>query len=219
MYIPAPNYVLVKPDADHETDRTGLVRRDFVDAHLKKSVTGTVVAVCEHLIYGWARSGEADGAADMTQASLQWDTDIEVKAGDRVLFHYMATIDPDRQVLAGHYLVRYDELTLRLDDNYPLNGYLLLQVGTERQEVAGLQVVKSGPLADMVSGRVIAEGKPLREYLLLEDSADFTASVVGKRVVYKKMRATRLEVEDWKTVGEGDWSLYKVHRRHIALII
>ena len=38
---------MVKPDVDIRCDRNGLVRNDFVDAHLGKAVTGTVVAVCK----------------------------------------------------------------------------------------------------------------------------------------------------------------------------
>jgi len=218
QYILPPNHVLVKPDVDMTHDRTGLVRHDFVDAHLGKAVTGQVIAVCDNLFF---LSNTPDADPDLVQDSLEFDTDMEVRPGDRVLFRYHATIDEDKQV-DGMYLMRYDDLFARIETGwlYPLNGMLFLRVGADERRVSGLLADPAYHGASQVRGRVVSEGRLLRGYRDSPDlGPDFAGSLVGKEVVYAKNRAVRIEADDFAQFLHGEYSLYRLHRRYVRLIM
>ena len=209
------NYVMIKPDRPIESDKTGLARHDFVDSHMQLAVSGTIKAVCDDL---WFYNGEEP---DLVQESLEFETEIEVKPGDRVLFRYLATIDKDYQ-LDGYYLVRYDDLFCRIDGKrlVPVNGYLFVGVGADKRTVGGINANPAYIAASQTIGRVLAAGTPLTCYRDYpgEFDTDFS-SVVGKKVVYKKNTAVRLEVDDFAQFSTGPFSIYRLHWRNVRLIL
>ena len=211
-----PNYVMVKPDVDIRCDRNGLVRNDFVDAHLGKAVTGTVVAVCKNAFF---LKNEDDADQDLVQESLEYDVDVEVRPGDRVLFRYMATIDADQQ-FDGHYIMRYDALFCRIETGWlhPLNGMIFLSVDADQRKVGCMMANPSYIGAAQTIGKVVHEGMPVRRYRDYDD-VDFDGSLVGKTVIYSKNRAIRIEADDFAQFTNGEYSLYRLHRRHVRGIL
>lgn len=211
-----PNYVMVKPDVDIRCDRSGLVRNDFVDAHLGKAVTGTVVAICSDTIF---MKNDVDADVDIVQESLEFDVDVEVRPGDRVLFRYMATIDADQQ-FDGYYIMRYDDLFARIEVGwlYPLNGMVFLRVGADERKVSGMLADPSYTGASQTMGYVVSEGRPVRRYRDYDD-VDFSQSLVGKTVIYGKNRAIRIEADDFAKFTKSEYSLYRLHRKSIRGIL
>lgn len=213
-YFLPPNYVLIHPDPDIETDRSGLKHHMFADAHLGKAVTGTVVAVCDTLMF------YAGDDYERQQESIEFDTDIEVMAGDRVLYRYMATIDEEKQV-DGMYLIRYDELYARIMGKllYPLNGYIFVDPIDDQTTVAGIQAGHRELLASQTMGRVAAVGRPLRGYLNDPSMKDDAMPPVGSMAVYGKNKSVRIEVDEFSQYAGQNWSLYRIHNRHIKMIL
>lgn len=233
-YIAPVNHVVVRP-LDANVASGGLLRKDFVDEHMGLSVWGEVVSVPQELYFHRNSKAESYGQQMFMRMSLPWDTRIEIVPGDIVCFEYMVTLQPEEMV-DGCYLIRYDELIAkqikrrkvidideyasRVEDAgyvlYPLNGYLLIEVGDDVNEVSGIKKsVEHNP--SMTMGKVIAEGRPNDAYML-PDGRETTESFVGKVVCYKKAKATRMEVEEYAREGRK-WSLYYTHRKNISLIL
>ena len=243
-YTVPVNHVLVRPLEKVDGKCVGGVSaKDFVDEHMSLSVWGEVVAVPEHLYFHRNHKAESYGQQMFMRMSLPWDTRIEVVPGDIVCFEYMVTLQPEEMV-DGMYLIPYNELLARKIPNqwmslqdtmdmykktgiliastmpgyclYPLNGYLLIQVDDDKNEVAGIKLaIEDNP--SMTMGRVVAEGRPNDAYML-PDGKETTESFVGKTVCYKKHRATRMEVEEYSSL-DTKWSLYYTHRKNISLIL
>lgn len=229
------NHVLVRPLEKVGGQTHGIKSKDFVDEHMALSVWGEVVAVPKELYFHRTPKRESYGQQMFMRMSLPWDTRIEVVPGDIVCFEYMVTLQPEEMV-DGMYLIPYNELLAKqikrrnvIDVSeyasrvesagyvlYPLNGYLLIQVDNDVNEVAGIKLaIEDNP--NMTMGYVVAEGRPNNEYML-PDGRETTESFVGKTVCYKKHRATRMEVEEYAELNTK-WSLYYTHRKNICLIL
>lgn len=242
-YTVPVNHVLVRPLEKVDGLVGGVSAKDFVDEHMSLSVWGEVVAIPEHLYFHRNRKAESYGQQMFMRMSLPWDTRMEVVPGDIVCFEYMVTLRPEEMV-DGMYLIPYNELLAKkvagvrisvseiLDTYarlgvlfthsdqgyvlYPLNGYLLIQVDDDKNEVAGIKLaIEDNP--SMTMGRVVAEGRPNDQYML-PDGKETTESFVGKTVCYKKHKATRMEVEEYSSL-DTKWSLYYTHRKNISLIL
>jgi co-chaperonin GroES (HSP10) len=234
-YTVPVNHVLVRPLEKVDGLVGGVSAKDFVDEHMSLSVWGEVVAIPEHLYFHRNRKAESYGQQMFMRMSLPWDTRLEVVPGDIICFEYMVTLQPEEMV-DGMYLIPYNELLAkrikrrkvieideyasRVEDAghvlYPLNGYLLIQVDDDKNEVAGIKLaIEDNP--SMTMGLVVAEGRPNDAYML-PDGKETTESFVGKTVCYKKHKATRMEVEEYSSL-DTKWSLYYTHRKNISLIL
>ena len=243
-YTVPVNHVLVRPLEKVDGRIGGVSAKDFVDEHMSLSVWGEVVAVPKDLYFHRNHKSESYGQQMFMRMSLPWDTRLEVVPGDIVCFEYMVTLQPEEMV-DGMYLIPYNELLAKKEPQwppfkaadvldlykrtgmlitvkysgfhlYPLNGYLLIQVDDDKNEVAGIKLaIEDNP--SMTMGRVVAEGRPNDQYML-PDGKETTESFVGKTVCYKKHKATRMEVEEYSSL-DTKWSLYYTHRKNISLIL
>lgn len=103
------NHILVKPDPDYEFIKLGAKKGEGVKLHVPVdsinaakhySVTGTVLKLPEKLRFNGERleeipirGGDLGYAASLFCESLDFDTTLDVKEGDKVWFHYMNQIN------------------------------------------------------------------------------------------------------------------------------
>lgn len=215
VYLP-PNYVYVKPDGKIESDRTGLVRRDFVDAHNQLSVTGVVVGVCDRLFF---EPYSSTGHPELIQQSIAQDVPLEIKAGDRVLYRYLANVD-QADTFGDGIVIKYDELyaIIREDGSlYPLNGYIFIVPDDDIQEYGGI-IRASEKKASWLSGLVTHEGCLVKQYQMYDFGDEPMGCLEGRRIGYTRGHAVRIEADEYAQHALGDWSLYRIHRKDIRLI-
>lgn len=175
------NYVLVKPDADFNSiiidgRDTGIILGDSADAKdfladnyrdeaqdiatnsgQKKSVTGTVIKVCQKLIFNGEkltkqRQGFSNDMAYMAMLSkirsesVVYDVPIEVKEGDKVVFDYVSHYEcyQSGQYIetedGDYFILKYDQLYAKYtkedgSDLYPLNGKVFVEALEREKEV------------------------------------------------------------------------------------
>jgi hypothetical protein len=186
------NYVLIRPDADWQ-EMAGLRLGGEWEQERQWSVWGTVVAVPPGLSFiphipGWLEFNQW-----ATDKSLEWDTDMELSVGDRVLYRYNVRMDEDGVFEDADGLllmVRYDSIYAKQVDGelYPLNGYIFVAP----------------------DGRVVAKGRPLRRYLHYPERED---GEIGDRVLWSAGRGVRVEVPEFETLG----GLMRMQRKEVLL--
>lgn len=151
------NYVLVKPDADHETLKVkgsdGDVELDLVPTFETEArhygITGTVLKVPEALVYrgrqviDYRKETETNRGLDemrklglLRKGSLDHETEMELEVGDRVWFDYKAHMHGNTEQksidIEGHgncLLMRYDMIFMRERDlnMAPINGWIWIK--------------------------------------------------------------------------------------------
>jgi hypothetical protein len=117
------NYVLIEPDPDN-TDLHGVRMSGEFDQERMWSVYGTVKALPSKLWFH-PLTGNLEIDRWITDKSLEWETDMELKIGDRVIFRYNAWMDEEGLSTSGM-MVKYDAIYAKLDPVTPLNGYVFV---------------------------------------------------------------------------------------------
>jgi co-chaperonin GroES (HSP10) len=183
------NYVLIRPDDDNDTMAGMKVYGEF-DQHRSWSVFGEVVAVPERLFFMPMDGLNGYPASFLADNSLEWETEMELKVGDRVLYRYNIHMD-DEGRYGGLLMIRYDMIYAKLDPFQPINGWVFLS-----------------------GDRVVAMGKPNKRYLYYpERTAGITK--VGDRVMYGNGRGVRVEVDEFNQLGP----LLRMQEKEIMLIL
>lgn len=140
-----------------------------------------------------------------TGASALYDTDIEVKSGDMVLFRRLANVAEDAVFFEDdenrYVRVRYDNLLAIISGGglTPLNGLVFV----EDQRPGNIS-------------RVLAQGSPIRGILGMDGLPDTNDSLVGKLVVYNVKQAVTIENEMLGYVsGMSGKNILALHQRYI----
>lgn len=212
LILPLVNKLLIKPDPDI-TGANSLVRDKWT-----YSVTGTVAYAPTRLycFYDQVRAAKPDinpaelfKIGTMAQESMATDTNLEVKAGDRVFFSYLCQ-NEKRVTIEGEefLLVRYDALICKIDPLYPLNGYLIVRMDEVEDRYGFFKDVNNYGMAEVVAtGEVVSD---------IYGNAGDPSIKVGDMVIFEKNRCVRLEVDEYKTLNDGNQSsLFRVMRKHI----
>jgi hypothetical protein len=204
------NQVVIKASRhDHElilTDGNKL----FLDNSYKKGHhmvrTGTVTHVPKHLHFEY-----------FDLLSMEYDTDMEVKVGDELIFHHLA-IDfakKDNYHLApDHYPIRYDSIfvAIRNGQVIPVNGNVIVEPMVE-----AISPVFSQTKTSVHHGVVKYLGTPVRGYFMTPDGTFTDKGIdinVGDHVVYSKADCVPLEFKLHQTLDKGV-ILYRMRRKDI----
>lgn len=218
------NHVIIERIGNDLGAVAGLVSQEWASPHLIQSCLGIVRSVgplwcgAEELSTLPKRGNfdQTSRAQRITDTSLQYDVPCEVKEGDVVMFVYLANIDEEIQV-DNYLIVRYDFLLARLDGEkniYPLNGFVFLEM--QDTDLSGGSLHMDSDI-EMDSGVVVAEGCQVSKYLYWPSSpGDSAATLLGKRVYFKRMMAVRMEHDAYRLLfGETKYPLYYISRIHI----
>lgn len=177
----------------------------------------------------------------LKKESLAYDTQMEVRAGDRVHVSYIHFLNAEKEGLfidtdqGKMVLVKYDLLRMTVyEDNQPkkmLNGYILItqqEYDVDIKEEEGVQfterasgIVTLNPTKTKRTrknqiGVVKLCGTPLRGYLEIPNQVDDnTMYEAGEKFVYDPRYAVKLENDLHQIISEED--LYIIRREAILL--
>lgn len=180
---------------------------------------------------------------DLKKASLNFDTEMEVKVGDRVHVNYLHFLNAEKEglfidTLEGQMvMIKYDLLKMVVDvDNTPiktLNGYILIEpkqyeVDTVKengaefiQHSSGIVLLNPEKKKTRRSrknqlGTVVLSGTPLKGYMDDPRKVDReTYYEKGDKILYDPRLATKLENDLHQVISEKD--LYLIRREAILL--
>lgn len=176
--------------------------------------------------------------AELTRASVNFDTQIEICKGDKVNFSYTAhkkateqslIIDTD---LGEMLLIKYDMLYMVVDEKYNpkkmLNGYILVEPeqietikeGAQEFVDLGSGLVKPAPkykgkkTKKSQNGIVRLSGGINSGYLLEKEKTDYCGELpAGSKIVYDPRRCQKLEFETHQIMS--DKVLHLLQRKDI----
>ena len=215
MNIPF-DWVLVKPKPTNKLLLGG--KEFYLDTRFEETKNapscGEVIAVPDKLRFSMVEG----------QTTLEYDTDIDIKIGDMVIFHYLTeeNAQMDGRIMEdGNILIRYDSLFIakRGDEVICLNDYIIVEPESA--------VIKTNlEIPDVVSkqkakqvGIVKYAGTPVRAYRFFPDDYPDPSLQVGDRVVFSHYNAVPLQqyAEIHGELSKG--ILYKMQRRDVDAII
>lgn len=212
----SPNHVLIKPDRNFGSIKCGEKELyiDTTNEPGKHTVTsGTVVAICDKLIF--------DRDVDWSRSCL-FDTDIEAKVGDRVIFHPMAfqTASALNKIIDGNYLIRYDDLfmAIRGEELIVLNGGVIAEAIEEEIDFGGLIIPDTIKQKSKQVSVVRYLGTPLRGYYKpfeYGNGPDEENMVqVGDKIVHSKYDAIELQNSLYQIFNKNV-TYYRMHYKDI----
>lgn len=235
------NFVLVLPDAPPTETRDGLkAKGDVYEEGKHVSVTGTVLAVPDNLLY-FGRELASFAlkykhfpppiqykASLYAKNSIQWETEQQLKVGDRVHFNYIVHYASLRdgmtistpQGLA--YLVSYDMIYVAQRDETPhfmLNGFLAIKPISVKSMVFYDEIgVRHRHKSNKVEGKglVYLAGVPNKHYLYDSKKSDDPSINVGDIVHFRANKKLVFEYENYQTTEIS--GCYRLHRKDIFLI-
>jgi|GEM_PF-2933145 len=164
---------------------------------------------------------------ELTLASVNFDTDIEVKKGDRVNFSYMAHDKAVKDNLIMEtdfgmmYLIKYDMLYMTLDENDKpdkmLNGWILVEPEEVETKIEnGLEYIEGngGLILPTLKGKqkknrkqqlgkVLKYGTPNRGYLQQPEKVDFDYQFKdNEKLLYDPRGSQKLEYESHQIMSD-----------------
>lgn len=249
MFVPKGNFVLVKPDKNlthyklaggkELFARTDLNRQNFL------SVTGTVLAVPDELIYNGHKTNAikkvypkfshnkfiVSKLQRLNQFSTSFDVDMELQPNDRVYFHYIMHEEckEDGRIVEidgeSCYFIPYDQLfcAKRAGDVIMLNGYILVEpIGYQEHELftaSGIKFKLNDGENKPGYGKVRHVGSKCRGYLgYREWFADTVDLNPGDYILFKKNSDVPLE---WKYLEtfDGQQEFFQMQRRDIYAVV
>lgn len=215
---PINNLVIVKPNPDNTSLKVGkgfiLYLATQYDPLRYATTTGVVVKVPDKL----------DNFEISSNASLQYDTDLEVQVGDTVIFHYLTR---DANVRDGRILtindeeyfqIRYDRLfcAIRNDEIIMLNGTLIVEADREELESEFL-ITQHTNKKSQTRGVVRYAGSPLKGYRdFPDDGGDLDEVAVGDHIIFRSVDALPLQNDTQQLIDRGK-TYYRMQRRDVLL--
>lgn len=217
------NHVLILPDGEYDK-LSSLELKTFVNSHNHQRVTGKVVAVPEKIEYVKLKFDPDASLSDqeaysalneMAIATQEVDVTLEVKVGDTVMFRHIHLLVDDEQndfvEIDGvnYLLIPYSSLICRVEDFYPLNGYVFI-------EVPGVDDYLRGRVKSLSKGIVRASGCIGKHYRHYPDYVDGPIPV-GSEVAFLFNQAIVLE-NSMHITTESEFPLLRIHRPEILAI-
>lgn len=199
----------MKPEENYERYAGFRVEEDKAQNF---SVFGEVLAVPDRLIY-CARLGskslrQRKKFQRLNEKSLEWKTKMELKVGDRVMFHYKARLD-DENFEDGTILMPYDQIlaVVRGEKVIPVNGYLFVEV----EEIVNEE---NRPVSDGYGTlkAVSATGNADYKFSIRKDTAKVK---VGQKVYFNPKQGYPVEY----TLHQEFHNLVAIRRKDIYLCV
>lgn len=192
-------------------------------------VTGIVKKMPDKLYY----------TRDDKSESLQWETEIEVRLGDRIFFEYFASlmalagmIDPAQEYKDPKYIIhngkvyiflKYDAIffTKRNDDIIPVNGFLLCE--PIKKHTKTYSIYLPDDIRNKESNKyakIFKAGSSNKEYLE-EKYMDAKEAKAGDVVLFDKFANQKVEYplhQQFKHMGKEGSKYVAIQRRWVRAI-
>lgn len=199
------NYVEIEIDDSNEWyDKNGLqIQLDTTyEPEKNAQVVGVITAVPDHLWYD-----------KKDPASMEYDVDMELSVGDKVVFHFLAISNARKEgrVTGNRVILHYQSIYAILTEGYPIpvNGWLLVRPCRKKKE-GFLEGVFEEYEVSKERGYVVSAGAMVREYRM---GGDLDVEVpVDSFVHFSKKDAIPLFYSTQDRVGE---LLYRIRRKEI----
>lgn len=164
--------------------------------------------------------------------SVLYDTDMELKVGDRVIFDFKVEehVKKNSEPINGSYPLRYDDIFLAIrgkdKEVIPVNGIVVVEACDTTQEEDVKRAMQHLHLPDTVTkeksetmGIVRYVGKPLRGYLFApEELSEVDDEVnVGDTVYFHPSYAIELQYSLHQIIDKGK-TLYRMRRKDIFAV-
>ena len=145
----------------------------------------------------------------------EWETEMQLKVGDKVWVNYLSIIKGERVQVGGevYVLVPYEKiiLTKRGDDLVMLNGYVLIEPVLEETQQSGIIILLKQAKQASQRGYVRHMGIPNKRYTD-ESHTDEIDIKLGDMVGLKHGYNSKLESSYHQTIGD----YWVVQRRNIV---
>lgn len=236
------NYVLIKPDADHEKLSNGLYIGSTKETEARHyAITGTVLIVPDRLVYRGkeaknlrAKTGghmdefDAKDLISILNGSMRHETDMEIEVGDKVYFDYIAQFNANTEgksiQVEGHgecILMEYSMLSAvqKGEEFIPINGYIWIRMIQDTHDL-GNDIIIPDTVDTTVPGiaTVVKVGKPIKEYLSAKHSDQgLIGLTAGQTIMFYDAVKTPLEYALHET--DEMKGLYKIMRKDIHAIL
>lgn len=178
---------------------------------------GTVMVVCEHLTFN-----------KNSTSSYPFDVDVEVKKGDKVVFHYLSisqAVKEGKTFVQGgkmYAFLPYERLffAVRGDRVIPVNGYIFVRPDMEKQDLGFLHATELSEKISQTKGVVTHAGSPIRGYAgdmkHLAHLGEDPNVAVGDNILFSSVDAVPLQYEMHSVLEKG---LYRMQRKDVLAII
>lgn len=214
------NTVMVKFDRDNDEILFESGEKLFISTGwdpLKHAVTsGIVTQVPNKLIFNRNHPN-----------SMQYDVDMEVQVGDRVIFDFKAESSVRKIVepINGSYPLRYDDIyvVIRNSEIIPVNGIVLVEACDTTEEEDVKNAMKFLELPDTVikeksetMGYVRYLGTPCRGFLNAPSELSEVDDHIniGDKVIFHHAYAVELQYSMHQIISKGK-TLYRMRRKDI----
>ncbi|HQW95445.1 MAG TPA: hypothetical protein PLU58_06565 [Saprospiraceae bacterium] len=176
--------------------------------------SGIVVKICDNLIFSQNNSN-----------SHPYDVDIEVKKGDRVIFHFLTILQAKKEgktfVQDGELYVfmPYERMFVGIsgDKVTPLNGYVLVEPVEQTLPDTALIIPDTARGLSKTHGIVKYAGAKCRGYAgHLKHMGEDPDVNVGDMVVFNQVEAIPLQYEHHSILERN---LYRMQRKDILAIL
>lgn len=187
------------------------------------------------------RIGEVTKAPDkliQTKGSIPWETDVEIRDGDKVVMYFLAVqncLAPERKNYIRKngtvwIFIKYHNIyaAIRNGKIMPVNGYLLVEPVEDPEWIRRVEKAKMNNIdlpdlrkasnVNVVYGKIAYMGKPNRSYDSPYKSDDNYDLNIGDIVVMKRIRDIPVEYEYHAKI-DGGRKLYRVQRHDILAVL
>lgn len=224
------NHVCVKLDPANDMIETKSGLKLIVDTSFEpeKHVVriGTVEAVPSTLVYCHKK------------ASYPWETQMEIKVGDRVVMYFMAVQNCLAKEQKRYFhkgkdvwiFIKYHNIYAVLEENNirPINGYVLVEpvedpawlAKVERLKTKGIELpdLRKPSKTDVTYGKIAYMATPNRRYADDYKSDEYHNEKVGDTIIMKRIRDIPVEYE-YHAKMDGGRQLYRMHRHDILAVV
>lgn len=184
------------------------------EEYLNAQTAGEVLDVPERLRF----------SRDFSRMSLDYDTDMELKVGDVVIYNYLSVSNARKlgHVMdGGGVLIPYDKIYVAIRDGkvIPINGVILVEPEQEKIRTF-LHTPEQAKLNSKQIGRVMYAGSPNRGYRQFPDIPNDEPVSVGDRILFNWTDAIPIQ-PNHELRGEvtKEKMLYRMqHKDAIALV-
>lgn len=212
------NKVLVLPDEDHKSV-SGLSVEGSDTPQWHWAVTGLVVCAPERNLFFQPGRPRDDKSIQKSRRqysySQYYNSPVEVSAGDRVMFDFVAKYDTNSIKIDDAILIRYDNLiAVKKNGKWkPLNGFLIVELHQfdAIEEVSPMLYLERKDLNKYGYAKVIYSGSPVMCFN--GEKVNPSHIPEGASVLYEKNSAVGIELD----IHAGGKRLYKLHTKDVLL--
>lgn len=238
MFIPE-TYVAVKKIRDDDKIKTASGVELWVDTSYQEEyhahTTGEVVILPQSLPFVSLSKAQTFGQSYMqyaAQKGMPWQTEVELKVGDKVNFHYLALSNAEKQGFGFDYkgekifLIRYDQIYAYERDNEvcPINGFVFVEVEELPQQfqtgagVWAVSLTEASRRKKFGVGVVRYAGKPNTAYFepKFDDGEELLHA--GDKVHYKDSKRSKVG-QDMYSHDSPFKGLYRMQYKDINAIL